>query len=86
MADTAALIPLNKVVDRFIFKYRLPPDDYVNYFEHAADCVRELNARAISYITTSTQTVSSLGVINMPSDMIHLVGVALYLSKRRKKE
>lgn len=77
MADTAALVPLNKVVDRFIFKYKLPPDDYVNYYEHAADCVRELHIHAIPYYTEATITVTALGVLAMPTDMIGLVGVGL---------
>lgn len=77
MADTAALISLNKIVDRFIFKYKLPEDDYVNYYEHAADCVRELNVHAISSYTEVELEVSSLGVLSMPSDMLGLVGVGL---------
>lgn len=77
MADTTGVVLLNKIVDRFIFKYKLPEDDYVNYFEHASDCVRDLNVHVISNYTQSTETVSALGVLTMPSDMIGLIGVAL---------
>ena len=77
MADTAAIISLSKVVDRFIFKYKLPQDDYVNYYEHAADCVRDLHVHAISYYNEDTITVSSLGVLTMPTDMLSLIGVGV---------
>ena len=77
MADTLALIPLNKIVDRFIFKYKLPENDYANYYEHAADCVRELNIHAISSYQETLVTVSSLGVLSMPTDMLGFVGVGL---------
>ena len=77
MADTTALIELKKVVDRFIFKYKLPDEDFVNYFEHAADCVRDLTMHAISSYHETTVTVSALGVLTMPSDMLSLIGVAL---------
>jgi len=77
MADTAALISLNKAIDRFIFKYKLSPDDYVNYFDHAADCVRELNKSVISSYQQTSVAVDSLGMLSMPSDMIGLIGVAL---------
>jgi len=77
MADTAALIPLNKLIDRFIFKYRLKPEMYFNLFEHAADCVRALNEGAISFYTQAEVASSALGVVTMPSDMIGLIGVAL---------
>jgi hypothetical protein len=77
MAETTALIELKKVVDRYMFKYKLPDDDAANYFEHAADCVRDLNTHAISSYNQTTESVSSLGVLDMPTDMSGLIGVAL---------
>lgn len=77
MADTTGIIELKKVVDRFILKYKLADEDFINYYEHAADCVRELNHRVISSYQETTETVSALGVLTMPSDMIGLIGVAL---------
>lgn len=77
MAETTGVIELKKVVDRFIFKYKLPEDDFVSYFEHAADCVRHLNKYAISAYNETTETVSALGVLTMPTDMTGLIGVAL---------
>jgi len=77
MAETTGIIELKKIVQRFILKYKLPDDDFVNYLEHAGDAVRHLNTYAISAYNETTETVSSLGVISMPSDMTGLIGVAL---------
>jgi hypothetical protein len=77
MAETTGLIELKKVVQRFILKYKLPDDDFVNYFEHAGDCVRKLNAHSISAYNEVTLPVSALGVLDMPTDMIGFIGVAL---------
>ena len=77
MAETTALVELKKIVQRFVFKYKLPDDDFVNYLEHAGDAVRHLNNYAISAYNETTETVSALGVITMPSDMSGLIGVAL---------
>lgn len=77
MADTTAVIQLKKVVQRFIFKYKLPDEDYINYFEHAADCIRDLSLHAIRAYRDVSASVSSLGVLTMPTDMLDLIGVAL---------
>jgi hypothetical protein len=77
MADTTALIELKKVVDRFVFKYKLPDEDFINYFEHAADCVRELSIHAISSYKDVPLTTTALGILTMPTDMLSLIGVAL---------
>lgn len=77
MAETTALIELKKVVDRFIFKYKLPDDDFVSYLDHAGDCVRALNTEAINSYNEVTVSVDALGVLTMPNDMLTLIGVAL---------
>ena len=77
MAESSALIELKKVVQRYVFKYKLPNEDFVNYFEHATDCVRDLNVHAISSSRRVPIAVDALGVLAMPTDMIGLVGVAL---------
>lgn len=77
MAETTALVELKKIVQRFVFKYRLPDDDFALYLEHAGDCVRHLNEYAISSYNEVSVAVDSLGVINMPSDMSGLIGIAL---------
>ncbi len=77
MAESSALIELTKVVQRYVFKYKLPNEDFINYFEHAADCVRGLNIHAISSSRRVDAAVDALGVLSMPSDLIGLVGVAL---------
>ena len=77
MADSSALIELKKVVQRFVFKYKLPDEDFINYFEHAADCVRDLSVHAVSTSRRVSIAVDALGALSMPSDMLGLVGVAL---------
>lgn len=77
MAETAAVVELAKIVERFLFKWKLPKDDYVNYYEHAADCVRELNIHDIPSFVEVETSVNSLGFISMPSDMIDFISVGL---------
>ena len=77
MADTSAVIELKKVVQRFVFKYKLPDEDFINYFEHAADCIRDLSLHAIRSYRDEPATVNALGVLTMPGDMEDLIGVAL---------
>ena len=77
MADTAALVELAKLVERFMLKYKLPKDDFFNYYEHAADCVRELHIHDLPAFKEVEISVNALGFISMPDDMIDFVAVGL---------
>lgn len=77
MADTGAITNLTKVVDRFLFKNKLTKNDFVNFYEHAADCVRELSIHDMPSYVEEEIAVSSLGIITMPSDMIDFISVGL---------
>jgi len=76
MADTNNLIKLQDMVDRYLFKYKKPTDDWALYFEHAADCARELNIHHLRAFKTQEATISSKGIITMPDDMIELMAVS----------
>lgn len=78
MAETTALVELKKVVSGFLVKYQIPDDNHAAYMIHAGDCVRKLNQYTISSYNQTTETVSSLGVLTMPTDMTGLIGVALH--------
>ena len=77
MADTANLIKIQDVVDRYMYKYRIPIDDWDLYFEHVIDWFRDANIHHLRAFKTTTDTMSSLGVVDMPTDLIDLIAVSL---------
>jgi len=70
MAHTTAITEINKVVNNYLFKYKIPQDDYFIYLQHACDCFRAINLRHGHNVITEKVDVSSLGIIEMPQDMI----------------
>lgn len=77
MADTNGVIKLVDVIDRFLFKNKLPKDDYFLYLEHAIDCYRDVNLHHGTMYKQSVLTADSLGRVDMPSDLVDLIGVAV---------
>jgi hypothetical protein len=75
MADQAATISLQTIVKRFILKYKINEDDFVNYLEHAADCFRDLNISHLSYLIQADLTLDSVGKVAFPTDMIDFIAV-----------
>lgn len=75
MADTAATISLQTLVKRFVLKYKINEDDYVNYLEHAADCLRDLNISHLSYAIQTNLTLDSVGKVAFPTDMIDFIAL-----------
>jgi hypothetical protein len=75
MADQAATISLQTIVKRFVLKFKINEDDFVNYLEHAADCLRDLNISHLSYLIQVNLTLDSVGKIAFPTDMIDLIAV-----------
>lgn len=73
MADQAATISLQTIVKRFILKYKINEDDFVNYLEHAADCFRDLNISHLSYLIQADLTLDSVGKVAFPTDMIDFI-------------
>ena len=70
MAHSAAVTEIGKIVDKYLLKYVLPQDNYFTYLQHACDCFREINLRHSNNVVTTKIAVSSLGIIEMPTDMI----------------
>lgn len=75
MAYTDALVKLSDTVDRFMLKYKLPMEDGVLYFEHAADCLRNIMSKHSNTTITAKTSVGSNGIIEMPDDMIGFVNL-----------
>jgi hypothetical protein len=75
MADQAATISLQTIVKRFILKFKINEDDFVNYLEHAADCFRDLNISHLSYFLQTNLTLDTVGKIAFPVDMIDFISI-----------
>lgn len=75
MADTSALETIEVVVDRFMFKNKLPKEDWMVYLEHAIDVWRQVNIHHGTVYKQSKLTADSLGRVTMPTDLISLIGV-----------
>jgi len=79
MADNSALRDIEGMVTDFLLKYRRGTDDYAIYLQHTTDCLREFMTYDSREFRTEKVSVDSLGIIEMPSDMIGFreVGIAL---------
>jgi len=77
MADQAATISLQTIVKRFILKFKINEDDFVNYLEHAADCYRDLNISHLSYFTQADLALDSVGKVSFPTDMIDFIALGI---------
>lgn len=77
MANQAATISLQTIVKRFILKYKINEDDFVNYLEHAVDCFRDLNISHLSYFVQANLALDSVGKVSFPSDMIDFISVGI---------
>jgi hypothetical protein len=75
MADQTATVSLQKIVKRFILKYKIYEDDFLNYLEHAADCLRDLNISHLSYYIQANLTLDSVGKVAFPTDMIDHIAI-----------
>jgi hypothetical protein len=77
MADQAATISLQTIVKRFILKYKINEDDFINYLEHAADCFRDLNISHLSYLTQADVILDAVGKVSFPTDMIDFIAIGI---------
>lgn len=75
MAYTGGLVKLADTVDRFMLKYKLPTEDGVLYFEHAADCLRQIMSKHSNTSVTAKISVGSNGIVEMPLDMTGFVNL-----------
>jgi len=77
MAHTAALIPLEQVVSRYLFKYKLDTDDAFTYTEHACDAYRNFRLFDSNQVVTAKVTVTANKLIEMPSDLQTFVDLCI---------
>lgn len=77
MADQAATVALQTIVKRFILKYKIYEDDYINYLEHAVDCFRDLNISHLSYFKQTDLTLDAVGKVSFPNDMIDFIALGV---------
>ena len=77
MADQLATVSLQTIVKRFVLKYKINEDDYANYLEHAADCLRDLNISHLNYFQQTNLTLDSVGKVAFPTDMIDFISVGM---------
>ena len=75
MSNSTAITEIGKYVEKYVFKKKLPKDDYFIYVQHACDCYRMINLRHSNTVITSKECVSSLGIIEMPGDMVGFGGL-----------
>jgi hypothetical protein len=76
---TNALVSINVVVDRFLFKYKMPLEDASLFVEHACNCFRDFSIYDSPNVVSEKVTISALGVVEMPDDMIGFNGLFIPL-------
>jgi len=74
---TNALINIEEIVSRYLFKYKLSLDDAFIYTEHACDCYRTFRLYDSPEFATAKIAVSANKIIEMPADMQTFVDVCV---------
>lgn len=72
---TAALVSINSIVDSFLLKFELSLDRAWIYTQHACDVVRDLHLYDLPNLVTDKVSVSSLGIIELPTDCLAVNGL-----------
>jgi hypothetical protein len=75
--DTGAIISLEEVVTRWMFKYKKPSDDYNVFLEHSCNVVRDFHVHDSDKFRSEKVAVSALGIIEMPVDLIRVKDVCV---------
>lgn len=70
MSYTTAYTEISKYVDKYLLRRQLPQDDYLCLLQHACDCYRNINIRHSNEVVTEKVSISALGIIEMPTDMV----------------
>jgi hypothetical protein len=74
MSYTSALIDVEEVVSRFLFKYKHSLEDAPLYVEHACNAIRDFNLYDGNLVVTQKVTINAtLKCIDMPDDMLQFV-------------
>lgn len=74
---TNALINLETIVSRFLFKYKLPTDDAMIFTEHLCNCYRDFCLYDSDQVVTSKVSVTVNQIIEMPADMVGFVDLCI---------
>lgn len=70
---TNALINIEEVVSRFLLKYEQSTDHAVSFQEHVCNAVRDFRLYDSNQVVSEKVSVSALGIIEMPADMLSFV-------------
>jgi hypothetical protein len=70
MANTVAITEIGLLIDKYILLRQLPQDNYFTYLQMACNCYREISLRHSNSVVTTKISVSALGIIEMPTDMV----------------
>ena len=70
MAHSTAYTEIGKLVDKYVLMRGVPQDDYFIYLQMACNCFRDISLRHSNTTVTAKVSVSALGIIEMPTDMI----------------
>ena len=73
-------ITIDQVVARYALKYKVPQEDMVILTEHCANCVRDYYIYDAPDVVSEKVSISALGIIEMPDDMIGFNGLFIPLS------
>ena len=74
---TPALLNIEQVVSRFLFKYKRSTDDAFIYTEHACNCYRDFRLYDSDQVETAKVSVNANKWIDMPSDMLTFVDLCI---------
>jgi hypothetical protein len=72
---TPALVSINSMVDMFLLKFELSTDRAWLFTQHACDAVRELHLYDLPNLVTTKVSISALGIIEFPTDLIGFNGL-----------
>lgn len=75
MADTSGLVKIEDAVDRFMFRYKVPQDDYAVYLENALAFLSEISVHHGVGYKEEKIAVDSLGFMTMPTDLLDIVDI-----------
>jgi hypothetical protein len=70
MARSNAVTEIGKLVDKYLFTRQLPQDNYFVYLQMACNAYRDIMLRHSNEVVTAKVSVSALGIVEMPSDMV----------------
>lgn len=72
---TNALITVDEIVSRYLFKFKLPLEDALIYTEHCANAIRDFDLYDSGDVVSEKVAISALGIIEMPDSMVGFNGL-----------